>query len=182
MTRSPSRAAIPRRLVAALTPLTVAALLVSACGGGDDGGAGGGSGGGTPTGTVTLGYAGGGNLDSYYKTVTQAAQKALPGLTVKLVSYPTYDDQLNQMPQQFAAKTIPDVIVWDNSAPVRQYAEQGAIQPLDSSDAAVKDAVAAMPPALVKAWTIDGKLYGLPSYLQNSAFVSNLALLRSAGM
>ena len=35
---------------------------------------------------------------------------------------------------------------------------------------------------LVNAWTIDGKLYGIPLYLQDSAYVYNLGLLKAAGI
>ena len=38
------------------------------------------------------------------------------------------------------------------------------------------------PAALVNAWTINGKLYGIPLYLQDSAFVYNWGLLKSAGI
>jgi multiple sugar transport system substrate-binding protein len=159
-----------------------AALVATACGSSGGSSSTGNASSDKPTGTVSLGYAGGGNIDTYYKEVVKAAKTALPGIKVKLVAYSTYDDQLNQMPQQFAAKTIPDVIVWDNSAPVKQYAEDGAIRSLDNNDPQIKATMAEMPPALAKAWTIDGKLYGVPSYLQNSAFVSNLSLLKTAGV
>lgn len=187
------RASSRRRLIAGLSCFTAALLVLSACSSGKSstsssgaaasgGGAGSSSASPAPTGTVTLGYAGGGNIDTYYKAVIAAAKTALPGITIKLVTYSTYDDQLNQMPQQIAAKTIPDIIVWDNSAPVTQYAQEGAIQPLDSSGSQIAATLAAMPAALVKAWTINGKLYGVPSYLQNSAFVSNMTMLQSAGI
>lgn len=180
--RTPAGGTRARRL-----PLFIASLLAlsvtAACS--SSGGSSGGSGdspGGADTGTVTLGFAGGGNLDTYYKQIVTAAEAALPGIKVKTVSYPTYDDQLNQMPQQLAAGTIPDVIVWDNSAPVAQYAQQGAIRSLDDLATQNKIDLSAFPDALVKSWKIDGKLYGIPSYLQNSAFVFNKDLLKKAGI
>ncbi|GEM_PF-942497 len=132
--------------------------------------------------TITLGYAGGTNINPYYNHVIAAAEKALPGIRVKPVVYATYDDQLNEMPAQVAAGTIPDIIVWDNSAPVGQYAKQGAILGLNALVAAQHVDLTADPPALVRAWTIDGKLYGVPLYLQNSAFVYNLDMLKAAGI
>jgi multiple sugar transport system substrate-binding protein len=132
--------------------------------------------------TVTLGYAGGANVDPYYKNVIAAAEKQLPGITVKQVVYATYDDQLNAMPSEIAAGTIPDIIVWDNSAPVTQYARQGAI--LNVSKYIKQDNInlAADPTALVNAWTYNGGLYGVPLYLQDSAFVSNWGMLNAAGI
>ena len=131
--------------------------------------------------TITVGYAAGAG-DSYYANEFKLAERAFPGLTIKPVVYPTYDEQLNEMPQQAAAGTLPDVIVWDNSAPVGQYAKEGAIQPLSKFVAADKMNLKVYPSALVNAWTINNKLYGMPLYLQNSAEVYNLTMFRQAGI
>jgi multiple sugar transport system substrate-binding protein len=132
--------------------------------------------------TITLGYAGGANIDPYYNHVVAAAEQALPGIKVKPVVYATYDDQLNEMPTEVAAGTIPDVIVWDNSAPVDQYAQQGAIMSLNKLVTAAGINLSVDPAALVHAWTINGKLYGIPLYLQDSAYVYNLGMLKAAGI
>jgi multiple sugar transport system substrate-binding protein len=132
--------------------------------------------------TITLGYAGGANIDPYYQHVIAAAEKALPGVKVKQVVYATYDDQLNEMPSEVAAGTIPDIIVWDNSAPVGQYAAQGAIMNISKLASSAGVNLGADPSALVKAWTIGGKLYGAPLYLQDSAYVYNLGMLKAAGI
>jgi multiple sugar transport system substrate-binding protein len=178
-----------RRLVAGLLAAAALAGAISACGSSSNsssGGSGGSSGSSASAAnapaTVTLGYAGGENLNGYYAKLLAAAHKAMPNLTIKQVVYPTYDDQLNTMLQQVAAGTIPDVIVWDNSAPVGQYAQQGAIQPLNSLVAQQNINLGVYPSALNKAWTINGKLYGVPSYLQDSGFVFNQGLLARAGI
>lgn len=132
--------------------------------------------------TVTVGYATGGNLDKYFETVLANAATALPGITVKLVVSPTYDDQLNQLPTQFAAGTVPDIIMWDNSAPVAQYASESVIAPLDDLIAGTGIDLSVYPQALVDGWKIDGKLYAIPAYLQNSAYVFNNDLLKAAGI
>lgn len=132
--------------------------------------------------TITLGYAGGTNIDPYYNKVIAAAEKQLPGINVKQVVYATYDDQLNEMPAQVAAGTIPDIIVWDNSAPVTQYARQGAILNVNKYVAQEKVNLSADPAALVNAWSYNGGLYGVPLYLQDSAFVYNIGMLRAAGI
>jgi multiple sugar transport system substrate-binding protein len=136
----------------------------------------------TKTVTITLGYAGGANIDPYYNHVIAAAEKALPGIKVKQVVYSTYDEQLDQMPSQAAAGTIPDIIVWDNSAPVGQYVQNGAIMNLSQLASAANVNLGADPAALVNAWKIGGKLYGIPLYLQDSAYVYNLGLLKAAGI
>jgi multiple sugar transport system substrate-binding protein len=132
--------------------------------------------------TITLGYAGGANIDPYYNHVIAAAEKALPGINVKQVVYATYDDQLTEMPTQVAAGTIPDIIVWDNSAPVGQYAREGALLSLNKLVAAEHLDLSVDPAALVNAWTINGNLYGIPLYLQDSAFVYNMGMLKAAGI
>lgn len=131
--------------------------------------------------TITVGYSAGAG-DSYYTNEFKLAEKAFPGLTIKPVVYPTYDEQLNEMPQQAAAGTLPDVIVWDNSAPVGQYAKEGVIQSLSKYAAADHFNLKAYPSALVKAWTIDKNLYGVPLYLQNSGEVYNLTMFKKAGI
>ena len=156
---------------AAITPGLVAATTQAA-----------GATGSTKTVTITLGYAGGANIDPYYDHVIAAAEKALPGITVKQVVYSTYDEQLDQMPAQAAAGTIPDIIVWDNSAPVGQYVQNGAVMNLSKLAAAANVNLGADPAALVNAWTINGKLYGIPLYLQDSAYVYNLGMLKAAGI
>jgi len=132
--------------------------------------------------TITLGYAGGTNIDPYYDHVIAAAEKHLPGITVKQVVYATYDDQLDEMPAQVAAGTIPDIIVWDNSAPVDQYAREGALLDMNSLVASQHVDLSVDPAALVHAWTINGDLYGIPLYLQDSAYVYNLGMLKAAGI
>jgi multiple sugar transport system substrate-binding protein len=131
---------------------------------------------------ITLGYAGGANIDPYYNEVIKAAEKALPGVNISQVVYPTYDQQLAEMPAQVAAGTIPDIIVWDNSAPVGEYAASHAIKNIKGLVRTDHVNLGVDPPALVRAWTINGKLYGVPLYLQDSAFVYNWGLLKSAGV
>lgn len=157
--------------------ISAAALLTGCSGGSSSGGSGG-----TPSGTITLGYSGGGAVDTYMSTIIKHVEKELPKVTIKTVVYPTYDDQLNQLPTQFAAGTAPDIILWDNSAPIAEYATQGAIAPIDDQVKASKVDLSVFPKALVQGWTIDGKLYSVPSYLQNSGYAYNEKVLKQAGV
>lgn len=131
--------------------------------------------------TITIGYSAAPG-DTFYTNQFAAAEKAIPGIKIKSIVYPTYDEQLDEMPAEAAAGTLPDVIVWDNSAPVGQYAKEGAILPLTSLASADNVDLNADPSALIKAWTINGQLYGIPLYLQDSAFVYNETLLHEAGI
>jgi multiple sugar transport system substrate-binding protein len=134
------------------------------------------------SGTVTVGYAGGGVVDTYMAAIIKHAEKLLPGVTIKTAVYPTYDDQLSQLPTQFAAGTAPDITLWDNSAPVAEYATEGAIAPMDDLIGNTDVKLSAFPAALVNGWKIDKKLYAVPSYLQNSGYVYNKDVLSSAGI
>lgn len=130
--------------------------------------------------TIVVGYSGGGAMDTYMEQIIGAAREGLPDLTIETSVYPTYDDQLNQLPTQFAAGTAPDVILWDNSAPVAQYTAEGAIVPMD--DLVTDVDLDAYPAALVAGWRVDGELVGMPSYLQNSGIAYNEQLLEDAGI
>lgn len=167
--KNTTRTAIALTAVAAAT-----ALALSGCSG---------SGGATsePK-TVTVGYSGGGVVDTYMNQIIAQAKKDVPGVTIKTQVYPTYDDQLNQLPTQFASGTAPDIILWDNSAPIAQFADGGAIKPMDDLIKGTTVDLKKYPDALVKGWTIDGKLYSVPSYLQNSGFAYNQTVLSAAGI
>jgi multiple sugar transport system substrate-binding protein len=153
--------------------------LVTACGSSNSSS---GSSSGKLTGTVSVGFAGGGVINTYMADIIKHAEKALPGVKIKQVVYPTYDDQLNELPTEFAAGTAPDITLWDNSAPIAEFATQGAIASMSSLIGATSVKLSAFPQALVNGWTIDGKLYGVPSYLQNSAYVYNHDVLDKAGI
>ncbi len=131
--------------------------------------------------TITIGYSAG-TGDTYYTNEFAAAEKAMPSIKIKPVVYPTYDEQLAEMPAEAAAGTLPDIIVWDNSAPVGQYAAEKAIQPLSAYVSPNRVNLNLFPKALVQAWTYGGKLYGIPLYLQDSAMVYNLSMLHKAGI
>lgn len=133
-------------------------------------------------GTVTVGYAGGGVVNTYMADIIKHAEKLLPHVTIKQDVYPTYDDQLNQLPTQFAAGTAPDITLWDNSAPIAEFATEGAIAPMDGLIGKTTITLSAFPDALVNGWKINGNLYGVPSYLQNSAYVYNKNVLSAAGI
>jgi multiple sugar transport system substrate-binding protein len=131
---------------------------------------------------ITVGYAGGGATDTYMEEIIAHAEENLDGVTITPVVYPTYDDQLNQMPTEFAAGTAPDIIMWDNAAPVAQYAVEGAIVPLDELLDQVDFDAALYPDALVRGWNIEGEQFGIPAYLQNSGMVYNMDVLSAAGV
>jgi multiple sugar transport system substrate-binding protein len=157
----------------AIATTAAAAVALAGCSASDDGG---------DQVKIVVGYSGGGVVDTYMEQIIDAAQEALPDVTITTAVYPTYDDQLNQLPTQFAAGTAPDVILWDNSAPIAQYATDGAIIGVDDVIADTGVDLSSYPAALVDGWTVGGELVGVPSYLQNSGIVYNDDVLAAAGV
>jgi multiple sugar transport system substrate-binding protein len=131
--------------------------------------------------TVSLGYSGGVWIEKYFDQVITALAQSMPNLTVKKVVYPTYDDLLNGLPTQVAAKTNPDVLYWTNEQ-LADYVSNGVLAPLDSLLQPAKIDLGVFYKGLVQGWTMNGKLYGVPFNGQNSAMVVNLDLLKQAGV
>lgn len=172
-----TRARRGRAALGAFTVLTAGVL--AACGGGDpvepaaDG---------DISGEVRVGWSGGGEFGAYLEATIDRAAELYPDLTITPVIYPTYDDQLNQLPTEFAGDTAPDIIQWDGAAPVAQYATEGVVEPLgDWAQSTGKD-LGAYPSSLIEGWTIDGELYGVPLFLQHSAIAVSTPLLEEAGV
>lgn len=170
-------------IVRGLAGAAVLALALGACSSGDSSdGAPTASGSGEISGEVTVGWSGEGEWGEYLRATIERAHELYPDLTITPVVYPTYDDQLNQLPTQFAGNTAPDIIQWDGAAPIAQYASEGVIAPLDDWVASSGTDLSVYPASLVDGWTIDGALYGMPLFLQNSAIAVNTGLLAQAGV
>jgi multiple sugar transport system substrate-binding protein len=131
---------------------------------------------------VTFGYSPGGTITDYYNALFTQAAKDMPDIKIVPVTYATYDDELNQLPTQFAAGTAPDVIRWDQASAWAEYASEGVLTPLDDLMAGTSIDTSAFLQNLIESWRINGKLYGMPSYLQNSAYVYNMDVLNEAGV
>lgn len=137
---------------------------------------------GTISGEVRIGWSGEGEWGEYLRATIARAEEKYPDLTITPVVYPTYDDQLNQLPTEFAGGTAPDIIQWDGAAPVAQYAGEGVVAPLDDwVESSGKD-LSVYPGSLIDGWTIDDQLYGIPLFLQHSAIAVNTDLLAEAGI
>ncbi len=158
-----------------------AALLLSAsllwAGGSQEKGA---AAGGKPV-QITLGYSGGVWIEKYFDQVLSQLPPSLNGITVKKVVYPTYDDLLNTLPSQVAAKTNPDVLYWTNEQ-LAEYVGNGVLANLNSLVSANRIDLGQFYSGLVSGWTMDGALYGVPFNGQDSALVVNLGLLKKAGI
>ena len=129
---------------------------------------------------VTIGHDGTITVMDYMEKVLEGAKTALPNIEIKQITYPTYDDLLNMIPSQIAAGTVPDILWWDAVA-APEYIRQGVVEPLDewlSPEFKVEDYLQ----VLLKAFTYEGKLYGIPLHANDSALVVNLDLFQEAGI
>lgn len=134
------------------------------------------------SGSVTVGYAAGGEWGNYIEAQLERARTEYPELEIKSVVYPTYDDQLNQLPTEFAGKTAPDIIQWDGAAPIAQYVSEGVVESLNEFVTSSGFDAAAYPQSLIDGWTFDGELYGVPLFLQHSGAAYRTDLLEEAGV
>jgi ABC-type glycerol-3-phosphate transport system substrate-binding protein len=159
----------------AVTALAVGALLLSACGSGDD------SGGGGTGEKVTLKF----QSLAFQKTTVAATKKivadwnaAHPDIQVQYVQG-SWDSVHDQLVTQFQGGTAPDII-HDESADITGFAQQGYLADLSGHlSQEVKDSV---PQGVWDTVSTDGKVYAAPTLLQSYVVFGNSALLKQAGV
>lgn len=130
---------------------------------------------------ITIGYSGGTWIEKYFDQVLGNLPPALSNVKVKKIVYATYDDLLNKLPSQVAAKTNPDVLYWTNER-LAQYVNNEVLANLNGVVSENNIKLSEFYSGLVKGWTIGGNLYGVPFNGQDSALVVNLDLLKKAGV
>lgn len=117
---------------------------------------------------------GAGRYGRYLKEQFEAEN---PGVTVKM-EYHGWDQELRQnLVNALLAGTAPDVVVGENF--FQQYAELGALRPLDDVLADVKDN---MIEGTYKAALYDGKIYGVSSFTGVFSFERNCTVIQQAGL
>lgn len=178
MTRNSRRATV----LAAATASALLALTACSSSGSSSSTTSGAASAGSVNGEIKVAYSGGGAFGDYMNKEFDRIRAKYPDLKITPVVYPTYDDELNQLPNEFAAGTAADIIQWDGSAPIAQYVSEQVIAPVDDAVKAGGTDLSAFPDSLIKGWTVDGKLYGLPLFLQHSGMAFNTALLQQAGI
>ncbi len=99
-----------------------------------------------------------------------------PGVTVTL-EFQGWDETLRQnLFNALLAGTAPDIVVGENF--FQQYAELGALVPLDD---VIGDAKDDLIPGTYKAAEYDGKIYGLSAFTGIFAFERNCEVIEAAG-
>ncbi|MGI8628342.1 MAG: ABC transporter substrate-binding protein [Geodermatophilaceae bacterium] len=159
------------------------ALLLAACGGGDDGG----SGGGGDTNAPEAGEFEGESLElaSVLTGAEQAAvEEVLAGFTeltgAEVTFTPTGDDIATVVGTRVAGGDPPDVVLLPQPGLLKQFAQDGALQPLSDEVSAVVDE------NYSQVWrdlgSVDGQLYGVWFKAANKSTVwYNTAVFEDAG-
>jgi len=115
--------------------------------------------------------------DSTYQKAIENIEKAIPGVKMELVFYPTDKDYWDNLPAHIAAGTAPDLAAMTNEKHM-DFISNGLILPIDES---LVD-LSALYPKAVDAWKYDGKLYGIPLTAQPEAFIINMDMWEEAGL
>ena len=155
-----------RTLVAAVAMAATVPLILTGCSSGSGGGS---SSGGSKTLTIEDYYTA--SYDPIYK---QCATDV--GATVK-INHVAGAGLIAKVLQQASSKTLPDVLMLDNPD-VQQIAASGALSPLSDYGLSADGLV----PAVEKANTYKGDLYGLQPVTNSIALYYNTKLLKAAGV
>ena len=112
-----------------------------------------------------------------FKDAVAAWNKANPNTPVKLIpgDWGNLGDQLTT---QFAAKTAPDVIMFD-SISIRDFAKRGYLADLTSLMRPIQNQI---PPAEWKAASYQGRLIGVPFLDQTYVVFANVDMFKKAGV
>lgn len=109
-------------------------------------------------------------------TRVNAFKQAFPTIQLELV--PEFDQQ--KLLTGFASKQVPDILWMDRFA-ISSWAARGVLQPLDDLIAAAGIDVNKYYPAAVDEATYDGKIYGLPGFIDVRGLYVNLDALAEIG-
>ncbi len=119
-----------------------------------------------------------------YEALVQQFNDSHPNIKVEMDIQP-WDTLTQKLPAALATGTGPDIATPDfNVATIREYAEAGTIQPLDDlyGSGPGKIETAAMPPAVLEAFTYEGKVYAAPGNFATLQLYYNPNLLAEAGL
>jgi multiple sugar transport system substrate-binding protein len=124
--------------------------------------------------TMSTDPAGAGRYGLYLK---EQFEKEHPGVTIK-IEYHGWDEALRQeLFNALLAGTAPDIVVGENY--FQQYAELGALVPLDDVIADVKDDLI---PGTYKAAQYKGQIYGISAFTGVFGFERNCKVVEAAGL
>ena len=166
----------PSKLFPALATVAMAALTLSACGGGSGGS---GTGASKEPASITVWLQT--DAQQGWPEAVDAATKTFaakhPNTTVK-VEYQTWGDHLTKLDAALAGKTPPDVVELGNTETTK-YMAAGALAELKAD---TFQNSASWLQGLADAGSFDGQLYAVPYYAGSRAVIYNTALYQAAGV
>lgn len=109
-------------------------------------------------------------------TRVNAFKQTYPSIQLELV--PEFDQQ--KLLTAYASKQLPDIL-WMDRFTISSWAARGVLQPLDDLIAAAGIDTSKFYPAALDEVTYDGKIYGLPGFIDVRALYVNLDALAEIG-
>ncbi len=115
------------------------------------------------------------------KENANGAEKVYPGLKIEVAAYPDSATFWQKLPAEIAAKTAPDVLSLSNEG-YYEYVAKGNFVPIDNE---IKEAgvdLGKYSDSSKAIWTVDNKLYGIPTVQSVGMFFINTEMWQAAGL
>lgn len=125
-------------------------------------------------------FSGSGDNEAYLQQMIDAYTAEHPNVTIKLQSY-GYDDYFTQLTAKVSGGQAPDVFELNYENFV-SYAKKGALMPLDQIITAEGVDTSVYNEMALKAFSADGKQYGVPNSFSNVVLIYNKDLFDQAGV
>lgn len=109
------------------------------------------------------------------------AEKVYPGLKIEVAAYPDSATFWQKLPAEIAAKTAPDVLSLSNEG-YYEYVAKGNFVSIDNE---IKEAgvdLSKYSDSSKAIWTVDNKLYGIPTVQSVGMFFINTDMWQAAGL
>ena len=167
---------IARKLLAVSAAMVMGAAGLTACSGGDDGGDGGSSSGGDTQMTFWHNSTTG-EGKAYWESTVKDFEAANPGVTIKIQAIQN-EDMDGKLQTALNSGDAPDIFMARGGGKLADVVEAGQAQEVKVDDA-TKTAVG---DAAFKAFTIDGKTYGMPMSILPGGIYYSKDLFTQAGI
>ena len=115
------------------------------------------------------------------KENAQGAEKIYPGLKIEVAAYPDSATFWQKLPAEIAAKTAPDVLSLSNEG-YFEYVAKGSFIPIDNEIKESGIDMSIYSDSSKAIWTVDNKLYGIPTVQSVGMFFINTDMWQAAGL
>ena len=168
-----------RKTLAVAAAVVVGAMGLAACGGGDDSGSNGGGGG---DGKVELTFwhnSTTGDGKAYWEDTVAAFEEANPNVTITIQSIQN-EDMDGKLQTALNSGDAPDIFMARGGGKLADVVEAG--QAMDLTDKLTDETKSALGEASLKAFSIDGKTYGVPTAVLPGGLYYSKDLFEQAGI